>query len=215
MCVMATVVAPELKNELMSRGIWADFIRRREDVKAERGCSTRECSIAALNELAPDLVFQMKPRGRPLGPPKSKKPPEEVPPKNAAGEPAPELGDAHKPTLADAKRAAKDRRMGGASEVPAVTRETFSGKSCSNMQSLIWAVESLAFADVRPEDAPSALAWSIYSLMVSSPSSKADIVKVTAAKIAQKASVEEENGGGFDGEGEYSMLDAIAKEADE
>lgn len=91
----------------------------------------------------------------------------------------------------------------------------FDGKSCSNMQSLIWAVESLAFSDVRPEDAPSALAWSLYSLMTQSPSTKADIAKVTAAKIAQRASAEEESNGRFDGEGEYSMAEAIAREVGE
>ena len=91
----------------------------------------------------------------------------------------------------------------------------FDGKSCTNMQSLIWAVESLAFSDVRPEDAPSALAWSLYSLMTQSPSTKADIAKVTAAKIAQRASAEEESNGRFDGEGEYSMAEAIAREVGE
>ena len=192
--VMATVVAPELKEALVSRGVWADFIRRREDIKAERGGTTRECSVAALEELAPDLADSMRLRGRPrkdFGASKSKA------------------------TLADTKRAAKDERMGGEADAPTATRGMFAGKSCSNMQSLIWAVESLAFSDTKAEDAPSALAWSLYSLMVQSPSTKADIAKVTAAKIAQRVSAEEENGGGFDGEGEYSLLDAIAKEGGE
>lgn len=200
---MATVVAPELKEALVSRGIWADFVRRREDIRSERGVNNRAGSVAALEELAPDLADMMRPRGRPKG-----APPLEPPEKNA-GAPKP------KPTLADAKRSARDARMGGSADAPTATRVMFAGKSCSNMQSLIWAVESLAFSDTVAEDAPSALAWSLYSLMVQSPSTKADIAKVTAAKIAQRASVEEESGGGFDGEGEYSMADAIAKEAGE
>lgn len=214
---MATVVAPELKEALLSRGVWADFNHRREDIKAERGCTTREASVAALEELAPDLADQMRLPGRPRKSPPASSP--KPPPENAHGEPAPGFSpppaSLPKRSLADAKRVARDSRLGGVSDAPTATRGMFDGKSCSNMQSLIWAVESLAFSDVRPEDAPSALAWSLYSLMTQSPSTKADIAKVTAAKIAQRASAEEESNGRFDGEGEYSMAEAIAREVGE
>ena len=216
---MATVVSPELKEALLSRGVWADFNHRREDIKAEMGCTTREASVASLEELAPDLADQMRLPGRPR---KVKSPPPSLPsaaPENAHGEPAPGFSpppaSLPKRSLADAKRVARDSRLGGVSDAPTATRGMFDGKSCSNMQSLIWAVESLAFSDVRPEDAPSALAWSLYSLMTQSPSTKADIAKVTAAKIAQRASAEEESNGRFDGEGEYSMAEAIAREVGE
>lgn len=216
---MATVVASELKEALLSRGVWADFNHRREDIKAEMGCTTREASVAALEELAPDLADQMRLPGRPR---KVKSPPPSLPsaaPGNAHGETAPGFSpppaSLPKRSLADAKRVARDSRLGGVSDAPTATRGMFDGKSCSNMQSLIWAVESLAFSDVRPEDAPSALAWSLYSLMTQSPSTKADIAKVTAAKIAQRASAEEESNGRFDGEGEYSMAEAIAREVGE
>lgn len=222
---MATVVAPELKEALLSRGVWADFNHRREDIKAEMGCTTREASVAALEELAPDLADQMRLPGRPRKvkspPPSQNTPPAsspKPPPENAHGEPAPGFSppaSLPKRSLADAKRVARDSRLGGVSDAPVASRGMFDGKSCSNMQSLIWAVESLAFSDVRPEDAPSALAWSLYSLMMQSPSTKADIAKVTAAKIAQRASAEEESNGRFDGEGEYSMAEAIAREVGE
>lgn len=216
---MATVVPPELKTELMSRGVWADFIRRREDIQAESGGTTRACSVAALEELAPDLADQMRPRGRPPSNPLKK---------NAVQKPAPELVDrpeAKKVPLADAKRIARDKRaedtqwrahgVDSEQSVWRVKREVFANKSCSNMQSLIWAVESLAFDDVKAEDAPSAFAWSMFLMMVQSPSTKADIAKVVAAKIAQRASNEEDNGGGFDGEGEYDLLATLAKGGEE
>ena len=200
---MATAVTDELKNELMSRGIWADFVRVRADVK-ERGeaKTSRTQTIAALEQLAPDLVERVLPRGRP--------------PKNAFVKLAPDFPQASQPkSLADVKRERRDARAGGDSvNVPFVSRDMFAKKSCSNMTSLIWAVESLAFVDVRPEDAPSALAWSLYSLMATSPSTKADMAKVVAAKIAQRASAEEENGGQFDGEGEYDMAVAIEREGE-
>ena len=217
-----TATNPEIKSALMSRGIWPDFVRLREDEKLAHGGTSRTQTIAALEKIAPDLVDLVRPRGRPRGNPPSNplKAENGAPAENAAAEPAPEFssGDSKpktpsKASLADVKRSAKDARMGGGG-APGATgrapRSAFANKSCSNMTSLLWAVESLAFDGVVAEDAPSALEWSLYSLMMESPSSKAEIVKVTAAKIAQKASLEEEDGGGFDGEGEYDVLSTIA-----
>lgn len=208
---MATATSDEIKSELMSRGIWPDFVRLRAEDKAKNGGTSRSQTLAALKALgkvAEDLIPLVRPRGRP---PKGAPPS----PPSSQGTSEPESpskpGHESKPTLADAKFARKEARMGVAREVAPVTRGMFANKSCSNMTSLIWAVESLAFEDTNPEDAPSALAWSLYLMMVTSPASRAEIVKVTAAKIAQRASVEEENGGQFDGEGEYDILAAIAK----
>lgn len=212
---MATATSDEIKTELMSRGIWPNFVRLRAEEKAKNGGTSRTQTIAALEHIAPDLVPLVRPRGRPPKgtPPSPPSPQGSALPENAVADFAPEFSvgatkpePTSKPTLAETKFARKEARMGGAQEAARVSRRMFSNKSCSNMTSLIWAVESLAFSDTTADDAPSALAWSLYSLMVSSPASKAEIVKVTAAKIAQRASVEEENGGKFDGEGEYDVL---------
>ena len=219
-----TATNEKIKQELMSRGIWPDFVRLREDAKLRDGGTSRTQTVAALEQCAPDLLELVRPRGRPRGNPPSNplKAENSPPPENAAVEPAPEFPSCaskptppSKPPLADVKRSAKDARMGGGGAPVRAPRSAFDNKSCSNMASLLWAVESLAFDGVAAEDAPSALAWSLYSLMMESPSSKAEIVKVTAAKIAQKAAVDEDFGGQFDGEGEYDMAVAIAREGGE
>ena len=180
-----TATSPEIKAELMSRGIWPDFVRLRADEKMAHGGTSRTQTIAALEKLAPDLLPMVRGRGRPRGAAPSNTAGVGASGENAAEKPASEF----KHSLSDVKRVARDVRAGaeaphfidGEAGVGGATRGMFANKSCSNMQSLIWAVESLAFTDTRAEDAPSALAWSLYSLMVQSPSTKADIAKVTAA----------------------------------
>jgi len=198
---MATTIAPELKEKLMSRGIWSDFVRRREDIRRERGVNNRWGSVAALEELAPDLADEVRPKGNRTGirRPNRPKGPEEG--AGAVSSPVP-------PSASEGVEV-PSRASGG------VTREMFAGRSCSNMTALIWAVESTAFSGVRAEEAPSAFAWAIYSMLVASPSTKADVMKVLAGKIALKAGEDDGGSGRFDGEGEYSMADAIAKEAGE
>lgn len=217
---MATAVTDELKNELMSRGIWSDFVRVREDIERGGGYATsRLRTMAALEKLAPDLVERVRPRGRPprgvapSNPPSTKKPLGEVAPKNAAVEPAPELrGAPPSPpaSLADVRREGRERKMGVAADASAVrarvAKSMFAGKTCSISTAFMWAYSNLCFEDASPEDAPSAVAWQMYCDMKTSPSLKADMLKSGLGAAMRKAEAEDETNGRFDGEGEYDVL---------
>ena len=223
-----TATNPEIKSALMSRGIWPDFVRLREDAKLAHGGTSRTQTIVALKQIAPDLVELVRPRGRPPSPPSSQKCP---PPENAAEEPAPEFssGDSKQKTpskssLADSKRSAKEARRvaedlkwqtHGVDSEPRdvrarVPKEMFAGKTCTISAAFMWAYSNLCFKDASPEDAPSAVAWQMYVDMLTSPSLKADMLKSGLGAAMRKAETEGEVNGKFDGEGEYDLLAAIA-----
>lgn len=226
---MATAVTDELKQELMSRGIWADFVRVREDIEAAGEYSTsRLRTMAALERLAPDLVDSVRPRGRPpSNPPSAKKPKKEVPPENAAGEPAPEIRGtppSQPSSLADVRRHNREQEMKwqlhGVDKEPSavrvrVSKSTFAGKTCSISAAFMWAYSNLCFEDASPEDAPSAVAWQMYCDMMTSPSLKADMLKSGLGAAMRKAEAEDETNGRFDGEGEYDLVSKIAREGGE
>lgn len=230
---MATAVTDELKQELMSRGIWADFVRVREDIEAGGEYKTsRLRTMAALEKLAPDLVERVRPRGRPRGNPPSipllaKKPQEEVTPENAAGEPAPEMRGtphSHPSSLADVRRDNREQKMKwqlhGVDKEPSavrvrVSKSTFAGKTCTISAAFMWAYSNLCFEDASPEDAPSAVAWQMYCDMMTSPSLKADMLKSGLGAAMRKAEAEDETNGRFDGEGEYDLVSKIAREGGE
>lgn len=210
-----TATNPKIKAELMSRGIWADFVRLREDEKRSHGGTSRTQTVAALEQLAPDLVELVRPRGRPRGAAPSNPLNAEngAPPENTAAEPAPELPQ----SPADNKRSEKDefiaaevrmRRYGVKDRVP---KEMFAGKTCTISAAFMWAYSNLCFKDASPEDAPSAVAWQMYVDMMTSPSLKADMLKSGLGAAMRKAETEGEVNGKFDGEGEYDILAAIAK----
>jgi len=218
-----TATNPKIKSALMSRGIWPDFVRLREDEKLAHGGTSRSQTIAALEKIAPDLVDLVRPRGRPRGNPPSNplKAEDGAPPKNAAAEPAPELPPV---SLADAKRLKKDTnrvaeglkwQLHGVDSEPKgvrarVSKEMFANKSCSISVAFMWAYSNLCFLDASPEDAPSAVAWQMYVDMMTSPSLKADMLKSGLGAAMRKAEAEGEVNGKFDGEGEYDLLAAIA-----
>ena len=187
---MATVVADEIKRELMSRGIWPDFVRLREDMRREDSKKTcAERTAAVLEKIAPDLVDRVRTRGRP--------------PKKSAEKPAPDLGEEM-----------RWQKHGVNKEPPAVrtlvSKSVFDGKSCNISTAFMWAYSSLCIKDVSPEDAPSAVAWQMYVDMVTSPSLKADMLKSGLGAAMRKAENEDGGIGRFDGEGEYDLLAAIA-----
>lgn len=218
-----TATNPEIKSALMSRGIWPDFVRLREDEKLAHGGTSRSQTIAALEKIAPDLVDLVRPRGRPRGNPPSNplKAENGAPAENAAAEPAPELPPS---SLADAKRSKKDAnrvaeelkwQLHGVDLEPKgvrarVSKEMFANKSCSISVAFMWAYSNLCFSDASPEDAPSAVAWQMYVDMMTSPSLKADMLKSGLGAAMRKAEAEGEVNGKFDGEGEYDLLAAIA-----
>jgi hypothetical protein len=217
-----TATNPEIKSALMSRGIWPDFVRLREDEKLAHGGTSRTQTIAALEKIAPDLVDLVRPRGRPRGnPPSPPSSQEGAPAENATAEPAPELPPS---SLADAKRSKKDAnrvaeelrwQLHGVDSEPKgvrarVSKEMFANKSCSISVAFMWAYSNLCFSDASPEDAPSAVAWQMYVDMMTSPSLKADMLKSGLGAAMRKAEAEGEVNGKFDGEGEYDLLAAIA-----
>lgn len=217
-----TATNPEIKSALMSRGIWPDFVRLREDEKLAHGGTSRSQTIAALEKIAPDLVDLVRPRGRPRGrPPSPPSSQDGAPAGNAAAEPAPELPPS---SLADAKRSKKDAnrvaeglkwQLHGVDSEPKgvrarVSKEMFANKSCSISVAFMWAYSNLCFSNASPEDAPSAVAWQMYVDMLTSPSLKADMLKSGLGAAMRKAEAEGEVNGKFDGEGEYDLLAAIA-----
>lgn len=210
---MATAVTDELKQELMSRGIWADFVRVREDIEAGGEYKTsRLRTMAALERLAPDLVDSVRPRGRP----------KKTHPSNPEGAtpPSPPSPPPSQPSsLADVRRDNREQKMKwqlyGVDKEPSavrvrVSKSTFAGKTCSISAAFMWAYSNLCFEDASPEDAPSAVAWQMYCDMVTSPSLKADMLKSGLGAAMRKAEAEDDPNGRFDGEGEYDVLATIA-----
>lgn len=198
---MATIVSDELKELLISKGMWSDFSQLRADIRAKSPKMTcKEFTLEALHKyinegkLDESVLGMVRDPGRPGRP---KKDP------NAPPKP--------KKSLADAKFEAKNGRN-ATSTIPVfdpesfiLTRETFAHKECPYMVALNWAYSNLRIADVSPLDAPSAVAWNLLMDMRESPSIRADLIKGWSNAESRKSD-SDLGGERFDGADEYDFL---------
>ena len=193
---MSKPIAEDLKRDLTSLGVWGDFVRRRADLRAERGLTLVEGNRAVLAEfesagrIPAGYADRLPRRGR-----------------KTAGERVAAEG------VADASAAKAAAKSSGASVAAEgdgggreATREMFAGKRCSVATAFMWAYANVGFSDVGPVDAPSAVAWQMYRDMRASPSMKVDMLKTCLGAAMRKAELEEKSEGKFDGEAEYDLL---------
>ena len=195
---MATVANDPLKERLLSKGLWADFVRMRHDLCESEGLSSAKSAKRVLEQIDPDAVELLNGRGRPM--------------KN--GKKAELRQKAKGTTLADVRLANKDAKVVAKAEVAksqsddyVITKDTFAGKSCSNIAAIIWAYSKHRVKDISPSDAPSELAWNFLLDMRQSPSFKADMIGKMAVQWAKQS--ERSEGDDWEGKSEYEDLEAI------
>lgn len=195
---MATVANDPLKERLLSKGLWADFVRMRHDICASDGLSSQKAAKRVLEQIDPEAVALLNGRGRPM--------------KN--GKKAEAKQKAECTTLADVRRTNRDAKAVAKSEAAktqsedyVITKDTFEGKSCSNIAAILWAYSKHRVKDITPNDAPSELAWNFLLDMRQSPSFKADMMGKMAVQWAKQS--DQTEGADWEGKSEYDDLEAI------
>lgn len=205
---MSKPIAEDLKRDLTSLGVWGDFVRRRADLRAERGLTLVEGNRAVLAELEAagripvGYGDRLPRRGRKAAGTRV------VADIAAASAAKSAVGVAEKSDAKPscAKPSVPDEERASASGGREATREMFAGKRCSVATAFMWAYANIGFSDVAPGDAPSAVAWQMYRDMRASPSMKVDMLKTCLGAAMRKAELEEKTEGKFDGEAEYDLL---------
>lgn len=91
-----------------------------------------------------------------------------------------------------------------------VERGFFDGRKCSETAAVIWACENQCYTEVRPEDAPSALAWHLYVRIQKDPDIGDEYMKTYLSAKLRKGETDDGGGDLFDGERQYDLLRAIA-----
>lgn len=123
-------------------------------------------------------------------------------------------------SLADRKLAARDAKA----EIEAakanerhevqddlVDEKLFEGKSCTKGVAYEWAFSHQFVKGVRPDDAPSLYAWSLYCFFRKSVSAMVDISKQCLSVSIRKEAETEDTGDRFDGEEAYDLAGVVAK----
>lgn len=204
---MSKPIAEDLKRDLTSLGVWGDFVRRRADLRAERGLTLAEGNRAVLEEFEAAGRIPVGWTGRlpRIGrPPSVGRSAEAEGAKRRAAEAAADEGAAGaEDGVAVAAASAEAKEAGGGR---AATREMFEGRRCSIAAAFMWAYSNVGFSDVDPAGAPSAVAWQMYRDMRESPSMKVDMLKSCLGAAMRRAELEEKTEGKFDGEAEYDLL---------
>lgn len=220
---MATIVTDEIKQELMSRGIWGDFVRLRTDITAKDGIKGYGASRAAMEKLAPDLYEKVRKVGRPAGSTKKAIEAESAPRyvmrgvvnANDSSSSGFDNNDENtravcKRDVTEVKNATVTRTLGDIESKAKVKPGVFMGKSCSESVAIDWAFVRSQMGSADAKDAPSEKAWAYYMLFTKSPSAMVEIVKANAVKRVTKEDYTD-GGDRFDGEAEYDLLKAIAE----
>lgn len=203
---MATIANDPLKERLLGKGLWADFVRMRHDVCESEGLSSAKAAAKVLEQIDPDAIALLNGRGRPM---KNGKKSLELKMRNCANK----QSDAT--TVADTRRANRDAKVVAKVDSAKsddceyeITKETFAGKSCSNIASILWAYSKHRVKDISPADAPSELAWNLLLDMRQSPSFKADMMGKMAVQWAKQSDRSE--GADWEGKSQYDDLEAIS-----
>lgn len=199
--------SPELRGELERRGLWRDFMRLRDDAKAN-GMSPAEARKSAVEQVAPDLAGMVS-----VAPGRPKKGASEGKAERQA-----KVKELRKREAE--KNAAKESEADSGGVKSVSTRKAapryadFAGRKAGWGETVDWVVAALGFdeADVDLGTAPDAKAISYYRACRESPSFKQDfMIRIGAARLPKK--IEEDGKGGeesFDGQGEYDLAGAIA-----
>ena len=197
---MSKPIAEDLKRDLTSLGVWCDFVRRRADLRAERGLTLVAGNRAVLAEfeaagrIPAGYSDRLPRRGR------------KTAGERVAAEGIADAAAAKGPAKFAAKSLGASVAAGGEGGGREATREMFGGKRCSVATAFMWAYANVGFSDVGPEGAPSAVAWQMYKDMRASPSMKVDMLKTCLGAAMRKAELEEKSEGKFDGEADYDLL---------
>lgn len=200
-----TVIASELKEELMSRGIWGDFVRRREDVKSSQGLLAAKANVVVMQEFADagrvpaEFVERIRSRGRP----------------KKAADASPRISESPAPAASRVSSRGAVVPFGSMDAVIGlygISKADFSGKDCSFTVAFGWACDNLLVRDVEPKDAPSAKAWTMLVMMRYSQTYLSDLMKSGVGTLLRKAEGEDAGAQRFDGEEPYDLACAIAGE---
>ena len=197
---MATVANDPLKERLLDKGLWADFVRMRHDLCEREGLASAKAAKRVLEQIDPEAVALLNGRGRPV----------------RKGRKAESNAAAKVVSMADARRTNRDAKAVAKAPLPipddvkvdfVITKDTFAGKSCSNIAAILWAYSKHRVKDITPNDAPSELAWNFLLDMRQSPSFKADMMGKMAVQWAKQS--EQGEGADWEGKSEYDDLEAI------
>lgn len=198
---MATIANDPLKERLLANGLWADFVRMRHDICESEGLPSAKAAKRVLEQIDPDAVALLNGRGRPMKKGKTVD--------GNGGKVA-----VKSKTLADVRMANRDAKIAVKAQEPKsddvdyeIRKDTFEGKSCSNIAAILWAYSKHRVKDITPADAPSELAWNFLLDMRQSPSFKADMMGKMAVQWARQS--EQVEGAGWEGKSEYDDLEAI------
>jgi len=194
-------VRPELKARLVREGKWGDFVRFRSELVG-RGAKPASALREAVAKFCPDFEGDgVKPDG-----PKLRA-------EQQAGVRPKRMRDEY---AAAAKKIAEEVSAGKVAPVAAagdggVDAEAFKGKVFSSKdapQTVAWVLERIFVKDVKPEDAPSGMAWTLLLMCKRSAAFAEDFVSKSVVKMIPSKPPEEERGGDddFDGKLEYDIL---------
>lgn len=198
-------IDPALKKQLMDEGRWGDFVRRRQDLKAQ-GITGTDAHFQTLKEFLPDLPPSPPPKryGRKKGSKNKPKVPGVEKTKKAApaiphGGAVPQGGDGLSSfgpsspvsTTPPAPLLPADPVTGRRPLVPApnlpalpvVTAETFKDKQASEVDVVRWVAANMMIQDPDPVDCPSAAAWSMLVQCRESGHARGEFWKMTFPKL--------------------------------
>lgn len=196
--VMAQV-RPELKARLVGEGKWGDFVRFRSELVG-RGAKPASALREAVAKFCPDFEGDGV---KPDGPKLRAEQKAGVRPKRMRDEYA-----AAAKKIAEEVSSGKVAAVGGGEFVDA---EAFRGKAFSSKdapQMVAWVMERIFVKDVKPEDAPSGMAWTLLLMCRRSAAFAEDFVSKSVVKMIPSKPPDEERGGDddFDGKLEYDIL---------
>lgn len=211
---MGTNLPEGLKDKLVAEGRWADFNRRREDLKFG-GMMPAEARRAAIAEFAPEFSAVAKRRvGRPTKKEAAER--EKLLKKRVAaddeGVVSTERGQKCPSTASEGSGREKMRLE---VEKPAEgVLEGLERRACSNAKAFKWAfIHSQLGEDRTREEAPDDFAWAMYLLFRRSTSTMVDLARATLVKLVAKD--EDVDGGAkdaMDGQAEYDILSNLMED---
>lgn len=187
-------VRPELKAKLITDGKWADFVRYRSDLisggakpaAALREAMKRFCPEFVGDAVAPDTkAARAEKRGEAV-----------------SGRRAKDAADAA--AIAASVDSAKSSSC-------TVEAKVFRGKAFSSKDApatVAWVLERIFVKDVKPEDAPSGMAWTLLAMCKRSTAFAEDFVSKSIVKMIPAKPPDEDRSSDddFDGKLEYDIL---------
>ena len=195
---------PEIRAELEATGKWADFRLFREGL-VRKGVRAVDALREAVEKYCPEHLgdFRLSSRAEHAERRRGAQVVETA---------TPILGEAKKVEAAVGEIEAVAKKVrGDGVEIPVVTAKTFKGKRFTakdTMVTISWVVENFLVKDIKAEEAPNGVAWSLLTLCKGSLAFAEDFISKSFVKMIPTKPVEEESGDkdDFDGKLEYDIL---------